>query len=157
MIRSLFSVAYATGWGAGLKSWRFEATDSERQELERDLAWLVRLGHVVAFHVSKPSETLTALQLREVLVARFGDLTMEAIRGQPLMRPEPAAAFLAAVGPFTRDKNDVLSSTLRFLNTEAEVLAFPSFDDEAGFPLPGREGLYLPLFMPRFDRQSSVI
>jgi hypothetical protein len=157
MTAKLWSVTLATAYGAQIEGWQVNAGIAGKEVLCRELSFLANLGHIVGFSITPAAQPMDLSQVRERLVAHFGDLVMDAIRGQPLVRPEPAAAFFAAVAPFTGSEEGVLSSTLRFLNTEAEILAFPSFDDEAGFPLPGREGLYLPLFMPRFDRQSSVI
>ena len=150
-------VSWVSAAGADIEVCEVHLDGSQEAALEQILGWLYKLGHVVSFALHESSAQLQFKDMRERLTRSFGSLVTDAIWECELTDREPAAAFLTAVAPFDEGDAGVLTSTMRFLNTEVEVVAFPSFSEEAGFTTRGRKGLYLPLFLPLHDRQSYVI
>ena len=148
MIGRAYVVAVAFACGADCRTWAAFLSDEERDELEHALRWLFKLGHTVSHSVQPVPQLRGAEDLDMALRGRVGSYVMNAVSGCTLLDPEPKPWMLVPVWSFEEEQDGFPSSSARFLSTDVEVSAVPSFDEEVGFALPGRKGLWLPFILP---------
>ena len=137
-------VAFCLSRGATLHVHDASLTTTEAGEIGGVLAWLARQGHVACFTIQPPAP---AGEGREGVLAALrralGDLTVDADLAAEPPPPEPEPAFLVPVWAFDHEVGGQPATTANFLGLDLELVASPSPDEEVGFALPVRLGLWL--------------
>ncbi len=151
-------VALSLCQGATVTAHEVDLSPAEADELAGLFAWLVRQGQVACAAVQPASAMLGLQEMLEALRQTLGGLVVDANLAAGSPPQEPAPAFLLPVWPFDHDLGGQPASTGVFLGLDLELVASPSPDEEVGFPLPGRAGLWVvharPLCSTDLGRQS---
>lgn len=147
-MRRPHSISIATAFGGQLFSSVVLLGTDERKQLELMLGWLFKLGHLAGYSLKSIGCLGDAEEAVRSLRRLFGEVLVDSIAGCELSDPELPPAYLVPVWHFDRGEGGWPVATANFLGTDVEVTAVRSLDEEVGFPIPGEEGLFLPLIMP---------
>jgi len=151
MIGRAYVVVVAFACGADCRGWVTFLKDEERNELEHAMRWLFKLGHIVSHAITPLRRLGFAQDLNSAIRRRVGGFVMDAVVGCRLEQPDLKPWMLVPVWSFEEEKDGFPVSTARFLSMDVEVSAVPTFDEEVGFELPGRSGLWAPFILPSAD------
>jgi hypothetical protein len=157
MTRQEITVAAAFARGGDVASWAVSLNPEEMQQVELLLGWLFKLGHLAAYAIPSGSSAHTMESFLDAFRARLGAIVVEATLGCALLAPEPAPAYLVPVWPFDHERYGAPASTARFLGVDVPVAARRPAEEEDGFEIEEREGLWLPLIIPDDDAEVDII
>ena len=148
MSEAHYLVAVTFASPAKTRCWLVTLSELHRAELERALGWFAKLGHSATYSVAIAEKVSGWGELRLLLREEAGSIVWDAVEGCPLTQPEELPFMLVPVWPFDDERDGFPVSSARFQGVDIEVSAVPSFDEEQGFSIPGRPGLWLPFIMP---------